>query len=176
MPLATTHPNDLTSAGTAAGAALGTSDGIASSGHGASAAESALKYRVPLAPALDGNTVDEQLEQSAFAENSVRYQATLTFLNLKLRALVDALSSSLIALQRIGQLRNVRMSSFKIFDIAGSGMSAQSVRLNTVASNLANADSVSGDPNSVYRAKHPVFQAVLGDSARATMPRPRASP
>jgi flagellar basal-body rod protein FlgC len=53
------------------------------------------------------------------------------------------------------------MSSFKIFDIAGSGMSAESVRLNTVASNLANADSVSGDPNSVYRAKHPVFQAVL---------------
>ena len=52
------------------------------------------------------------------------------------------------------------MSSFKIFDIAGSGMSAQSVRLNTVASNLANADSVSGDPTSVYRARHPVFQAV----------------
>jgi flagellar basal-body rod protein FlgC len=54
------------------------------------------------------------------------------------------------------------MSSFKIFDIAGSGMSAQSVRLNTVASNLANADSVSGDPSSVYRARHPVFQAVMG--------------
>ena len=52
------------------------------------------------------------------------------------------------------------MSSFKIFDIVGSGMSAQSVRLNTVASNLANADSVSGDPNTVYRARHPVFQAV----------------
>jgi flagellar basal-body rod protein FlgC len=67
------------------------------------------------------------------------------------------------------------MSSFKIFDIAGSGMSAQSVRLNTVASNLANADSVSGDPNNVYRAKHPVFQAVLGgagagsDAATATV-------
>ncbi len=59
------------------------------------------------------------------------------------------------------------MSSFKIFDIAGSGMSAQSVRLNTVASNLANADSVSGDPNNVYRAKHPVFQAVLGSEAGA---------
>ena len=54
------------------------------------------------------------------------------------------------------------MSSFKIFDIAGSGMSAQSVRLNTVASNLANADSVSGDPNNVYQARHPVFQAILG--------------
>jgi flagellar basal-body rod protein FlgC len=55
------------------------------------------------------------------------------------------------------------MSNFKIFDIAASGMSAQSVRLNTVASNLANADSVSGDPNNVYRAKHPLFQAVMGD-------------
>ena len=51
-------------------------------------------------------------------------------------------------------------SSFKIFDIAGSGLSAQSVRLNTVASNLANADSVSGDPSTVYKARHPVFQAI----------------
>lgn len=60
------------------------------------------------------------------------------------------------------------MSSFKIFDVAGSGMSAQSVRLNTVASNLANADSVSGDANAVYKAKHPVFEAVragLGKNA-----------
>ena len=63
------------------------------------------------------------------------------------------------------------MSSFKIFDIAGSGMSAQSVRLNTVASNLANADSVSGDPTSVYQAKHPVFQAVHGQPRRG---RPRS--
>jgi flagellar basal-body rod protein FlgC len=52
------------------------------------------------------------------------------------------------------------MSSFKIFDIAGSGLSAQSVRLNTVASNLANADSVSGDPSTVYKARHPVFETV----------------
>jgi flagellar basal-body rod protein FlgC len=52
------------------------------------------------------------------------------------------------------------MPSFKIFDIAGSGLSAQSVRLNTVASNLANADSVTGDPNRVYKARHPVFEAV----------------
>jgi flagellar basal-body rod protein FlgC len=52
------------------------------------------------------------------------------------------------------------MSSFRIFDIAGSGMSAQSVRLNTVASNLANAESVSGDAKTAYRAKHPVFEAV----------------
>jgi flagellar basal-body rod protein FlgC len=52
------------------------------------------------------------------------------------------------------------MPSFSIFDIAGSGMSAQSVRLNTTASNLANADSVSATAEATYRAKHPVFQAV----------------
>ena len=57
------------------------------------------------------------------------------------------------------------MSSFKIFDIAGSGMSAESVRLNTVASNLANADSVSSDPSQVYQAKHPVFAAVQNQAA-----------
>jgi flagellar basal-body rod protein FlgC len=52
------------------------------------------------------------------------------------------------------------MSSFKLFDIAGSGMSAQSVRLNATASNLANADSVGSDPASVYKARHPLFEAV----------------
>jgi len=57
------------------------------------------------------------------------------------------------------------MSSFKIFDIAGSGMAAQSVRLNTVASNLANADSVSGSAETAYRARHPVFEAVRAQMA-----------
>lgn len=52
------------------------------------------------------------------------------------------------------------MSSFKAFDIAGSGMAAQSVRLNTTASNLANAESVSGDPAKVYKPRHPIFEAV----------------
>lgn len=65
------------------------------------------------------------------------------------------------------------MSSFKVFDISGSGMAAQSLRLNTVASNLANANSVSGDPNTVYRARHPVFEAVRtalgGDSSGAAV-------
>jgi flagellar basal-body rod protein FlgB len=62
---------------------------------GASAADpadAALKYRVPLAPALDGNTVDAQLEQASFAENAVRYQATLTFLNAKFRSLMTAIT------------------------------------------------------------------------------------
>lgn len=61
------------------------------------------------------------------------------------------------------------MSSFKIFDIAGSALSAQSVRLNTVASNLANADAVSGNPDEVYKARMPVFKAIAepgkGDAA-----------
>jgi flagellar basal-body rod protein FlgB len=51
-----------------------------------------LKYRTPLAPSLDGNTVDPQLEQAAFAENAVRYQASLNFLNGKFRALMTAIT------------------------------------------------------------------------------------
>ena len=52
----------------------------------------ALKYRVPLAPSLDGNTVDAQLEQAAFADNTVRYQATLTFLTGSLKDLMTAIT------------------------------------------------------------------------------------
>jgi len=51
-----------------------------------------LKYRTPLAPSLDGNTVDPQLEQAAFADNAVRYQATLTFLTSKFRSLMTAIT------------------------------------------------------------------------------------
>ncbi|WP_445397040.1 flagellar basal body rod protein FlgC [Zobellella sp. An-6] len=53
------------------------------------------------------------------------------------------------------------MSLFKVFDISGSALSAQSVRLNTTASNLANADSVSSSINETYRARKPVFAADL---------------
>jgi len=59
------------------------------------------------------------------------------------------------------------MSLFKIFDVAGSALSAQSVRLNTIASNLANADGVSSTPEGAYRARHPVFAAVLDAAGRA---------
>ncbi len=63
------------------------------------------------------------------------------------------------------------MPSFNIFDIAGSGMSAQTVRLNTTASNLANADSVSATAADAYKARHPVFKslqaALSGSSAGA---------
>lgn len=53
------------------------------------------------------------------------------------------------------------MALFKIFDIAGSAMSAQSVRLNTTASNLANASSTAGKADEVYRARQPIFQTVM---------------
>lgn len=52
------------------------------------------------------------------------------------------------------------MSITSIFDIAGSGMNAQSMRMNTTASNLANAQTASGTAEGAYRAKHPVFAAV----------------
>jgi flagellar basal-body rod protein FlgC len=52
------------------------------------------------------------------------------------------------------------MSLFNIFNVAGSGMSAQSQRLNTVASNLANADSATSTSGEAYRAKAVVFEAV----------------
>jgi flagellar basal-body rod protein FlgC len=55
------------------------------------------------------------------------------------------------------------MGLYNIFNISGSSMSAQSVRLNTVASNLANADTVSGNENDVYRSRQPVFAAVMDE-------------
>ena len=55
------------------------------------------------------------------------------------------------------------MSLFRIFDIAGSAMSAQSVRLNATASNLANAESVSSSAETTYRARRPVFASALAD-------------
>ena len=59
--------------------------------------------------------------------------------------------------------------SFKdIAQIAGSAMAAQTVRLNTVASNLANADSVAGSENETYRARKPVFAAVMNDNLDAS--------
>ena len=53
------------------------------------------------------------------------------------------------------------MSMFSIFDVAGSAISAQSQRLNVVASNLANADTVAGPDGAAYRARQVVFQTAL---------------
>lgn len=53
------------------------------------------------------------------------------------------------------------MSLASVFNIAGSGMSAQTTRLNTTASNIANAESVSSSIDQTYRARHPVFSTML---------------
>ncbi|MCF7982209.1 MAG: flagellar basal body rod protein FlgC [Pseudomonadales bacterium] len=52
------------------------------------------------------------------------------------------------------------MSLSHIFDVAGSGMAAQTIRLNTVSSNIANAESVSSSIGETYRARHPVFSVI----------------
>lgn len=57
------------------------------------------------------------------------------------------------------------MSLFNVFNVAGSALNAQTIRLNTTASNLANAESVNGDESKVYRARHPVFQAMMNTAA-----------
>ncbi|MGB6449180.1 MAG: flagellar basal body rod protein FlgB, partial [Steroidobacteraceae bacterium] len=75
VTLQTTSPNDIGANAAADGSTV-------------------LKYRVPLAPSLDGNTVNSELEQAAFAESSVRYQATLTFLSTSLRNLMTAITGS----------------------------------------------------------------------------------
>ena len=61
------------------------------------------------------------------------------------------------------------MSLMKIFDTAGSGMSAESLRLNAVASNLANANSVSSSPDGAYKAKELLFAPVLQSQSGTTV-------
>jgi len=53
------------------------------------------------------------------------------------------------------------MSLMQVFDIAGSGMSAQSLRLNTTASNMANANSAASSADQTYRARHAVFAPMM---------------
>lgn len=71
LPLQTTGPHQIGSAGQAA-------DGLA--------------YRVPTQPSMDGNTVDAQAEQAAFAANGVHYQASLSFITAQIRMLRTAIT------------------------------------------------------------------------------------
>jgi flagellar basal-body rod protein FlgC len=56
------------------------------------------------------------------------------------------------------------MSLFKVFGVSGSAIAAQNVRLNVIASNLANADSIAGPDGKAYRARQVVFQTQLADA------------
>jgi flagellar basal-body rod protein FlgB len=71
-PLRTDHPAHLDGSGTAA--------------------DAALQYRVPLQPSVDGNTVDVQTEQAAFMDSALRYQASISFLDGKLKGLLTAIT------------------------------------------------------------------------------------
>jgi len=51
-----------------------------------------IKYRLPSQPSLDGNTVEVDSERAAFMDNAVRYQASLTFLNSRIKSLMQALT------------------------------------------------------------------------------------
>ncbi len=57
------------------------------------------------------------------------------------------------------------MSLFDVFSLSGSALTAQNIRLNTIATNLANADSVSSTPEGTYKAQSPVFKAVFDEFA-----------
>ncbi len=61
------------------------------------------------------------------------------------------------------------MSILNVFDVSGSGMAAQSVRLNSTASNIANASSVAADPADTYRARYPVFEAQVANDNDARL-------
>lgn len=51
-----------------------------------------VMYRVPQQPSLDGNTVEESVEQTAFADNTLRYQATMSFLSSRFAGMKSVLS------------------------------------------------------------------------------------
>ena len=70
-------------------AALSTAEG--SSNPGGDDLSAAVRYRNPTAPSLDGNTVELNAEQTAFAENAVQYQTTLSFLNGRIGQITRAL-------------------------------------------------------------------------------------
>ena len=53
-----------------------------------------------------------------------------------------------------------------IFDVAGRSMSAQLVRLNTIASNLANAGNISGNEDTAYRAMKPIFETTYAANVK----------
>ena len=58
---------------------------------GEMANESFIRYRVPRQPSLDGNTVETQQEHAAFMENAIRYQATLRFLDGRVKSMMAAI-------------------------------------------------------------------------------------
>ncbi|MBK7283542.1 MAG: flagellar basal body rod protein FlgC [Sphingomonadales bacterium] len=112
-----------------------------------------------LQPSLDGNTVEMSTEQTAFAENALAYRSSLSFLQRSGRD-DDARAEGRIECQN---------QTLSLFDISGRAMAAQLVRLNTTASNLANAGTISGTEEGAFRSLKPVFRTIMGDDGTATV-------
>ena len=73
------------------GLALATTSSRHIAAQGPASVGRVLLYRVPDQPSLDGNTVDMDRERAQFADNAVRYQASLTILNRKIQGLKSAM-------------------------------------------------------------------------------------
>src|ERR1700755_173493 len=73
---------------------LTVTDGMQSAPGAPSSPSADLKYRNPFQASLDGNTVEMPVEQAAFAENNVRYQASLNFINLRIAEMQLAINGS----------------------------------------------------------------------------------
>lgn len=63
------------------------------------------------------------------------------------------------------------MSLSNVFNIGASALSAQSIRISTISSNLANVDSIGSSPDDVYKARHPIFKAVFDEHSNYAVAR-----
>lgn len=113
-----------------------------------------VQYRVPMQPSEDGNTVELNSEQARFSQNSMDYQDSLTFLNLQISGIKRP-------------LKEISMSFTDIYQISGSAMTAQTLRLNTVASNGECQCARQQRGAGMRKARSPVFAAVYHHSLLA---------
>jgi flagellar basal-body rod protein FlgB len=87
--LASTQDGSATAGG---GLTLAATSPLHAQGSAGSSVGAQLSYRVPLQPAADGNTVDEQVEQAAYADAALHYQASLSFINGEVKGLMTAIT------------------------------------------------------------------------------------
>ncbi|MDH4133531.1 MAG: flagellar basal body rod protein FlgB [Gammaproteobacteria bacterium] len=73
------------------GLTLAATDVAHQPGENGAGVNAALLYRTPMQPSIDGNTVDQHLEYSQFAQNALQYQASLTFLGGRIKTLLTAI-------------------------------------------------------------------------------------
>ena len=110
-----------------------------------------MLYTVPFSTALDGNhPLISVLRHAKYGKAAAEYQATLRFIEGNIAGVCAKPCEE-----------NKYDVYWKYFGIAASAMNAQMVRMNSTASNMANAGTVGGSPDDAFKAKRPVFQALL---------------